>query len=346
MLVEGRGTGTAFIGPVKNAVGTAAECSRGVILNKAGYHSPNTGTFADCDNNKFLTGKSWFDVHGTGTYTVEDGSVLWLVYHEHSESPFQADGKTIRVAPFTLHDCGFWQVDPNKSTGIFHGATGSGKILATVPVRLDYSSSVFATYDGKIKPVDGASPPPAPEAVACNKPMSGPITGPVTVASGAVCSLEAASVNGGVTVDKGGTLLMQNSIASGDVVCNGCGAPAPPKLCGASAAACGGAVNFMNATTLGNLTVDGASHGSAILSSSVLKDLKYSNSSGSTLIAGNFVKGLLSCERQHPAADDRVHAQGADIHALQLPRRIGRAVRHLRVTHGEPARPGRLAARR
>ena len=104
--------------------------------------------------------------------------MLYLVYHEHSESPFQADGKTIRTAPFTLHDCGFWDVDPDRSTGIFHGATGSGKILATVPVRLDYSSSVFATYEGTIKPVDGASPPPTPQDVACDKPMSGPITGP------------------------------------------------------------------------------------------------------------------------------------------------------------------------
>ena len=300
VLVEGRGVGTAFIGPIDNAVGTAAECSRGVILNKAGYHSPNAGTFADCENNKFVKGKSWFDVHGTGTYTVKNGSVLYLVYHEHSESPFQADGKTIRVPPFTLHDCGFWQVDPNKSTGIFHGATGSGKILATVPVRLDFSSSVFATYQGIIKPADGASPPPTPQAVACNKTISGPIAGSVTVASGAVCSLQAASVNGRVTVNKGGTLLMQNSIARDDVVCKGCGAPARPKLCGASAQACGGAVNFMNATTLGNLTVHGASYGSAILSSSILKDLQYSNSSGSTLIAGNFVKGLLSCDGNNP----------------------------------------------
>ena len=281
-----------------------------MILNQAGYHAPNTAEFADCDNNKFLTGKSWFDVHGTGTYTVEDGSVLYLVYHEHSESPFQADGKTIRKAPFTLHDCGFWQVDPDRSTGIFHGATGSGKILATVPVRLDYSSSVFATYEGIIKPVDGASPPPAPQEVACDKPMSGPITGPVTVASGAVCTLEAASVNGGVTVEKGGTLLMQNSIASGDVVCNGCGAPAPPKLCGATAQACGGAVNFMNATTLGNLTVDGATDGTAILSSSVLKDLQYSNSSGSSLIAGNFVKGVLTCEGNTPPPTIEYKPQG------------------------------------
>jgi hypothetical protein len=301
VLVEGRGIGTAFIGPVTNAVGTAAECSRGVILNKAGYHSPNTGLFSNCENNKYLTGKSWFDVHGTGTYTVDNGSVLYLVYHEHSESPFQADGKTIRVAPFTLHDCGFWQVDPNKSTGIFHGATGSGKILATVPVRLDYSSSVFATYDGKIHPAAGATPPAAPGAVACDKTMSGPIIGPVTVASGAVCSLQAASVNGGVTVDKGGTLLMQNSIARGDVVCKGCGAAASPKLCGAAAAACGGAVNFQNATTLGNLTVDGATNGSAILSSTIIKDLTYSNSSGSTLITGNFVKGSLTCNGNNPA---------------------------------------------
>ena len=47
--------------------------------------------------------------------------------------------------------------DEHRSTGIFHGATGSGKILATVPVRLDYSSSVFATYEGVIRPVDGAT---------------------------------------------------------------------------------------------------------------------------------------------------------------------------------------------
>ena len=162
--------------------------------------------------------------------------------------------------------------------------------------------------------------------------MSGPITGPVTVASGAVCSLEAASVNGGVTVDKGGTLLMQNSIASGDVVCNGCGAPAPPKLCGASAPACGGAVNFMNATTLGNLTVDGATDGSAILSSSVLKDLTVLEQLGQHADRGQLRQRRPHLRRQHPAADDRVHAPGADLHALQLPRRVGGAVRHLTVT--------------
>src|SRR3954463_880362 len=65
VLVEGRGTGTAFVGPIDGAVGTAAECSRGVILNKPGSPSPNTGPFSDCDNNKFVIGKSWFDVHGT-----------------------------------------------------------------------------------------------------------------------------------------------------------------------------------------------------------------------------------------------------------------------------------------
>ena len=58
VLVEGRGTGTAFIGPIDNAVGTAAECSRGVILNQAGYHAPNTDTFADCDNNRVTNGCS------------------------------------------------------------------------------------------------------------------------------------------------------------------------------------------------------------------------------------------------------------------------------------------------
>jgi hypothetical protein len=317
VLVEGRGIGTAFIGPVENAVGTAAECSRGVILNRPGYHSPNAGTFVDCDNNKYLTGKSWFDVHGTGTYTVKDGSVLYLVYHEHSESPFQADGKTIRQPPFTLHDCGFWQVDPNKSTGIFHGATGSGKILANVPVRLDYSSSVFATYQGTIKPVAGASPPPAPGNVACDKPMSGPVIGPVTVASGAVCTLSAASVNGGVTVNKGGSLLMQNSIARDDVVCNGCGAATPPPLCAPNT--CGGAVNLMNSTTLGSLTVTGAPYGSTILTNFVAKDLTYSNNSGSALIAGNYVQGSLSCEGNKPAPTIQYTPQGQKVKVGNFP---------------------------
>jgi hypothetical protein len=289
-----------------------------VLLNRPGYHSPNAGQFVDCENNKFLTGKPWFDVHGTGTYTVKDGSVLYLVYHEHSESPFEADGKTIRKPPFTLHDCGFWQVDPNRSTGTFHGATGSGKILANVPVRLDYSSSVFATYDGIIKPVDGATPPAAPGDVACDKPMAGPITGPVTVASGAVCKLEAASVNGGVTVDKGGTLLMQNSIASGDVVCNGCGAATPPqKQCGKQA--CGGAVNFLNSTTLANLTADGPQHGSTILTSFIAKDMTYSNGSGTTLIAGNYVAGTLTCEGNNPAPTITYSPQGQTVKVGNFP---------------------------
>jgi hypothetical protein len=317
VLVEGRGTGTAFIGPIKNAVGTAAECSRGVILNRPGYHSPNVGQFSGCENNKFLTGKSWFDVHGTGTYTVDNGSVLYLVYHEHSESPFQADGKTIRKPPFTLHDCGFWQVDPNKSTGIFHGATGSGKILANVPVRLDYSSSVFATYQGIIKPVAGASPPAVPANVACSKPMTGPVIAPVTVASGAVCTLSAAAVNGGVTVSKGGSLLMENSIARGDVVCNGCGAPTTPPLCAPHT--CGGAVNFMNSTTLANLTVDGAVHGSTILTSFIAKDMTYSNSSGTTLIAGNYVQGSLSCEGNTPAPTIHYTPQGQTVKVGNFP---------------------------
>ena len=103
---------------------------------------------------------------------------------------------------------------------------------------------------------------------------------------------------------------MQNSIARDDVVCNGCGAPASPKLCGAAAAACGGAVNFQNATTLGSLTVDGASNGSAIVSSSILENLTYSNSSGTTLIAGNFVKGSLSCDGNTPPPTIEYKPQG------------------------------------
>ena len=177
--LQGRGVGTAFIGPVDNAVGTAAECSRGVIVNQVqGYHAANTDEFADCDNNKYLAGKSWFDVHGTGTYTVDDGSVLYLVYHEHSESPFQA-----RMGrPFARRRSRCTTAGSGMSTRT------SRRASSTAPRDRGRSSrrcrSGSTTRPPSSRPTRDRSSPstararrPTPQEVACDKPMSGPITG-------------------------------------------------------------------------------------------------------------------------------------------------------------------------
>src|SRR5262249_52487058 len=147
---------------------------------------------------------------------------------EHSESPFNPDG-TIRTPPFTLHDCGTWSIDPNLSTGIFHGATGSGGITAFVPVRLDFSAPGFADYIRTMTLVDGATSPNRPGSVSCTGAMTGPITNNPNVPKGATCSLEAASVNGNLSVSKGGSLTMTNTVVGGNADCNGCvfGLPFP-----------------------------------------------------------------------------------------------------------------------
>ena len=154
VLVEGRGIGTGTFGPFSRAIGTAQECSSGVFFPVG--PPPALGT---CNN--IPPNTTYFDVSGKGTYMTADGSVLYLEYHEHSESPFNPDG-SIRTPPFTLHDCGVWTINPNLSTGIFHGATGSGGITAVVPVRLDFSAPVFADYTGTMTLVDGARAPRGP----------------------------------------------------------------------------------------------------------------------------------------------------------------------------------------
>ena len=125
------------------------------------------------------------------------------------------------------------------STGIFHGATGSGGITAVVPVRLDFSAPVFADYTGTMTLVDGATSPPRPATVNCTGPMTGPIPSGITVPKGASCVLDAASVNGNVNVGKGGSLAMQNSIVRGNADC----------------ILCGGA-NMLASTVLGNCQRD------------------------------------------------------------------------------------------
>src|SRR5262249_22921813 len=144
-------------------------------------------------------------------------------YHEHSESPFNPDG-SIRTPPFTLHDCGVWTIRGDLSSGIFHGATGSGEVSAIVPVRLDFSAPVFADYSGTMMLVDGAKAPKGPGSVTCSGAMSGPITSNLTVPSGANCSLEGASVNGNLSVSAGSSLAIANSVVGGNAACNHCSA--------------------------------------------------------------------------------------------------------------------------
>jgi hypothetical protein len=270
VLVEGRGTATGTFGPFNSAIGTAQECSSGAFAGPGG--PPQLGT---CNN--IPPNSVYFDVSGKGTYTTADGSVMYLQYHEHSESPFNPDG-TIRTPPFTLHDCGTWSINPNLSTGIFHGATGSGGITAFVPVRLDFSAPVFADYIGTMTLADGATSPIHPATVSCTGAMTGAITSGLTVPKGASCNLEAASVNGILSVGKGASLAMTNSVVGGNLDCNGCTG-----------------VTMANSTVLGNLTLNNSSSGSTFTSNFVTGNLGVSNSGpGTFTLASNIVNGNLT----------------------------------------------------
>jgi len=211
VLVLGRGQalGGPF-GSFNYAFGTAAECSQG---QNAGAPIPALG---NCNN--VPAGKPFFHVHGKGFYMTEDGSVLYLIYEELSQNPF-----IFGAPPFALHDCGVWQVDGKRSTGIFHGAKGTGSITADVPVAADFSAKVSADYIGKITVDKGSGAPAKLQDVACTGTLNDtPVTGNLTVAAGASCDLEHSAVNGDVVVAKGGSLKMQNSIVNGSVMCNGC----------------------------------------------------------------------------------------------------------------------------
>jgi len=300
VLVEGRGVGTGTFGRYNTAIGTAQECSSGVFFGTPGYFPPPPlGTCTNIGPNT-----TYFDVSGKGTYMTADGSVLYLEYHEHSESPFNADG-TIRTPPFTLHDCGTWTIRSDLSTGIFHGATGSGGIVAVVPVRFDFSAPVFADYTGTMTLVDGAASPLRSGSVPCTGAMSGPITSNLDVPKGASCNLEAASVNGNLSVGKGGSLTMTNSVVRGNSDCAGCSG-----------------ANVANSTVLGNLGVTNASAGSTILSSFVTGNLGIANSGpgtftigsnivngnvglsnnkGSSTVTFNTIGGILTCSNNAPA---------------------------------------------
>jgi hypothetical protein len=255
---------------------------------------------AGCNN--VPAGQPFFDVHGTGFYMTKDGSVLYLVYHEMSANPF-----IFGAPPFVLHDCGVWKVDPaNNSTGVFAGATGSGKITADVPVNADFSAHVSATYTGSVTLADGGRAPAGPREVTCSGVMNEvPITANLRVKRGQFCDLEHSAVNGNVHVERGASLFMQNSVADGDVECDDC----------ASA-------NLIYSTAFGDLRIHNAATGSSIVgtvvtgnlrvrhsgpgaftieSNAVGRNLSFHRNSGPSKIAGNTVGRKLSCHGNDPA---------------------------------------------
>jgi hypothetical protein len=261
VLVEGRGTATGPFGKFGSAIGTATECSA------PGFGAPpQLGT---CDPSTIRT-HAFFDVHGQGVYVTKDGSVLYLSYHELSENPFE-----LFPLPFFLHDCGVWTVDPTRaSTGIFAGATGGGQISAVVPVRTDFSAHVNAMYTGTLTLVPGAKGPTGNLDTHCNGTISGPVGGDLIVDQGSFCTLDAATVNGDVHVRKGAGLVMQYSIAGGNLDCVACGSP-----------------NLFASTVLGNVDVVGDSSGGSVVSSVVGGNLNVIHNPAGVTVALNYSIG-------------------------------------------------------
>jgi len=297
VLVEGRGTATGTFGAFSSAIGTAQECSAAAFAGPGG--PPQLGT---CNN--IPPNSVFFDVTGKGSYTTPDGSVMYLVYHEHSESPFNPDG-TIRTPPFTLHDCGTWSIDGNASTGVFHGATGSGGITAVVPVRPDFSAPVFADYIGTMTLVDGATSPVRPAVVNCTGPMTGPIISSLTVPKGASCALEAASVLGNLSVGKDASLTMTNTVVGGNadcILCTGTNMSNSTVLGNFSQiSSTGGAALTSNFVT-GNLSILNSGPATFTVASNIVNgNLSFNNNKGSSTITFNTVGGILSCVFNSPA---------------------------------------------
>jgi len=261
---------------------------------------PQLGT---CNN--IPPNTTYFDVTGKGTYMTPDGSVMYLEYHEHSESPFNPDG-SIRTPPFTLHDCGVWTINGNLSTGIFHGATGSGGITAFVPVRPDFSAPVFADYIGTMTLADGATSPLRQAVVPCTGAMTGPIPSGISVPSGKTCSLESASVLGNMSVGRGGSLVMTNSVVGGNTDCIGCAGTSlgnSTVLGNFSQIGSPGGSTLTSNFVTGNLSVIGSGPGTFTIGSNIVNgNLSFIGNKGSSSVTFNTVGGILMCSGNTPAA--------------------------------------------
>jgi hypothetical protein len=291
VLVEGRGTATGPFGKFDSAIGTAAECSA------PGFGTPpQLGT---CDPSSIRT-FAFFDVHGKGVYVTKDGSALFLSYHELSENPFE-----LFPLPFFLHDCGVWTVDPDRaSTGVFAGATGGGQISAVVPVRTDFSAHVNATYSGTLTLDPGAKGPKGSGDTHCAGTMSGPVPGNITVDDGAFCMLDTATVTGDVHVHKGGTLVMQYSIAGGNLDCNGCGSVTvfPATVLGDLHADRSGATTIISSIVGGDVDVHNGSGASTILlNPEIGRNLMVHDNNGFSTVAGNTAGHTIDCHGNNPA---------------------------------------------
>lgn len=109
----------------------------------SGTHiSSHAASYAEeCTTPDYVNGL--FYVHGLGTFTAPDGSVLSIEYNEVAPVPDFVNG-----TPF--HDEGTFVV--TGGTGRFAGATGTGTIVADGVIDpTDFTAHVTASYDGVIQ---------------------------------------------------------------------------------------------------------------------------------------------------------------------------------------------------
>jgi hypothetical protein len=104
--------------------------------------SSHATTYAEeCTTPDYVNGR--FYVHGLGTFTAPDGSVLSIEYYEDAPVPDFVTGQ-----PF--HDEGTFTI--TGGTGRFAGATGSGTVVADGAIDpATYTATVSASYDGVIQ---------------------------------------------------------------------------------------------------------------------------------------------------------------------------------------------------
>ena len=235
----------------------------------------------------------YFDVHGKGTYMTTDGSVLYLGLPRAVAEPVHL---RVGAPPFVLHDCGDLNVDPNLSTGIFHGATGNGTITADVPVRADFSAPVSADYIGTITLVDGATSPIEARQRELHRSDDGADHRRRHRAERRELRPRRRLGERQRDREQGRLLAMTNSVVGGNADCIGCGG-----------------TNMANSTVLGNFSQIGSPAGSSIMSNFVTGNLSVLNSGpGTFTIGSNIVNGEPDLHRQQGLLDDHVQHRRRD----------------------------------
>ena len=142
------------------------------------------------------------------------------------------------------------------------------------------------------------------------------IAGPVTIAAGAVVSIQASTLGGPLSADSPARLAVCGSTVSGPASVTG--APGPVLLGGANGTPCTadtvtGLVTLTgdaDGVTLGGATISGPAHvagngGRVTVSGNTIGGpATITGNSGGTLVAGNSVNGALSCSGNKPAPAD------------------------------------------